>query len=314
MRITIDRESSVPLREQIAAQLVFLIGIGDLRPGDDLPSVRQLARTLRVHHNPVSQAYRDPMLEALVERTRGRKLTVGMHRSPAPGRSDLDEIIDTALAAADEIGSSAHDLLSRLECRLHEVPPSRVLVVSKRPGIRLLSSVEVRQRLGVPVEACSPDELAADPRRATGALVLSSPGALPQVERVLPVEHPLIRIRYAPPDPEIERIRALLEPSVIVIASVSRYFLEIARDVLASVVGRRHTLVDRLMSQSRSRVPRSADLVICDSIAFRVLKPVDSKSRVLHHPLISMDCLEEIESSLVRAGVRPALSSARRLT
>jgi len=300
VRIRIDRDSDVPLREQIAAQLVFLIGIEQLRPGDALPSVRQLARVLKVHHNTVSQAYRDSMLEGLVERRRGRPLTVRAKRSRTSRTSDLDGIIDAAIAAADEIGFSAHDLQRHLEGRLHTAQPRRILVVSKRPGLQMLTGVELRQQLDVPIDTCSPDDLASDPRRAMGALVLSSPGALPQVEKTLPVEHPRIRIRYAAPDPEIERIGALLEPSVVVVASVSRYFLEIARDILAPVIGTRHTLVERLMKSSSRSVPRFADLVICDSIAYRVLKPEDSTGRVLCHPLISVECLEEIQSCLAQ--------------
>ena len=37
VRIRIDRDSDVPIREQLAAQIVFLIGTGELAPGDALP-------------------------------------------------------------------------------------------------------------------------------------------------------------------------------------------------------------------------------------------------------------------------------------
>ena len=76
MRIKISRESDVPIREQLAAQIVFLIGTGQLKPGDSLPSVRELALRLKVHRNTVSQAYGDPAVRALIQKDHGRRLTV----------------------------------------------------------------------------------------------------------------------------------------------------------------------------------------------------------------------------------------------
>src|SRR5260370_1534965 len=57
MEIQLSRESEVPLRRQLAEQIVFLIGVGKLRAGQRLPSVRELARRLKIHHNTVSEAY-----------------------------------------------------------------------------------------------------------------------------------------------------------------------------------------------------------------------------------------------------------------
>ena len=69
--IQVNRESDIPIHEQIAAQIVLQIGSGALRPEDALPSVRALARQLGIHRNTVIQAYRDPVLANLVVRRRG---------------------------------------------------------------------------------------------------------------------------------------------------------------------------------------------------------------------------------------------------
>ena len=59
MPILISKESEVPLRQQLAEQIVFRIATGKLHPGESLPSVRELARRLKIHHNTVSEAYQD---------------------------------------------------------------------------------------------------------------------------------------------------------------------------------------------------------------------------------------------------------------
>jgi DNA-binding transcriptional regulator YhcF (GntR family) len=42
MQISLSKNSDVPLRQQIAQQIVFLITTGQLRAGQQLPSVRSL--------------------------------------------------------------------------------------------------------------------------------------------------------------------------------------------------------------------------------------------------------------------------------
>jgi hypothetical protein len=58
-RIWISRNSSIPVREQLSAQILYGILSRRLAPAERLPSVRDLARRLKVHPNTVSAAYRD---------------------------------------------------------------------------------------------------------------------------------------------------------------------------------------------------------------------------------------------------------------
>src|SRR5260370_38281676 len=77
MEIQLSRESEVPLRRQLAEQIVFLIGGGKLRAGQRLPSVRELARRLKIHHNTVSEAYQPLVRRTSLLRQRASGLVVG---------------------------------------------------------------------------------------------------------------------------------------------------------------------------------------------------------------------------------------------
>ena len=68
----IDPRSPTPLYEQIAARVRVAVASGDLLPGDSLPSVRVLARDLRVNPATVSQAYRDLATDGFVEKRHGQ--------------------------------------------------------------------------------------------------------------------------------------------------------------------------------------------------------------------------------------------------
>jgi len=58
MHIQLDFRSGQPIYMQIVEQVRQLIVQGELKPGDQLPTVRQLAADLRVNFNTVARAYR----------------------------------------------------------------------------------------------------------------------------------------------------------------------------------------------------------------------------------------------------------------
>ena len=296
MRISISRESNVPIREQLAAQIVFLVGSGQLRPGDTLPSVRELAHRLQVHRNTVSQAYADPSLDGLLEKVPGRRLTVRANHVTGSARPDLDAVINAAILSARQHGYTLRQLRQRVQERLLVGPPDHLLLVEGDPGIRVVLCVELRQRCRVPIDWCTTHELESNRDRALGALVLSPPGLLPTVDPLLPAERPAIRLVYASADEHLERIRQLEHPSVIVIASVSRYFLDRARAVLAPAVGGRHSMEECLHVGDDQDLPGMGDLIVCDSVTYRLLRQNYRRTQVIHHQLVSSVCLDEIDA------------------
>ena len=68
----IDPRSPTPLYAQIAARVRVAVAAGDLETGDALPSVRGLARSLRVNPATVVQAYRDLAADGFVELRHGQ--------------------------------------------------------------------------------------------------------------------------------------------------------------------------------------------------------------------------------------------------
>ena len=56
--LVIKRER-LPLREQLTAQIKLAILSQDLKPGQKLPSTREIARRFKIHSNTVSAAYRE---------------------------------------------------------------------------------------------------------------------------------------------------------------------------------------------------------------------------------------------------------------
>ena len=65
-----------PIYGQIADRVKFAVAGGALRPGDLVPSVRELSKQLVVNPNTVARAYQDLQREGLLETVRGMGLQV----------------------------------------------------------------------------------------------------------------------------------------------------------------------------------------------------------------------------------------------
>lgn len=82
IRIVLD--GPTPVYRQIVDQIRTLCVDGKLRPGQGMPSVRQLAGTLGVHFNTVAEAYRSLAEEGWLEVRQGRSVTVSARGEPRP--------------------------------------------------------------------------------------------------------------------------------------------------------------------------------------------------------------------------------------
>lgn len=69
---TIDNMSSIPVYEQIVRQFQGRILSGEMKPGDPLPSVRELSDQLGVNHNTIQKAYKELDYQGLTAAVPGR--------------------------------------------------------------------------------------------------------------------------------------------------------------------------------------------------------------------------------------------------
>lgn len=72
----VNIESPIAVYVQIENQVQFAIASGRLKPGDTLPSVREMSGMLNINPNTVTKAYRDLELLQLVHTRRGVGVTV----------------------------------------------------------------------------------------------------------------------------------------------------------------------------------------------------------------------------------------------
>jgi len=76
LSFSVNIESPIAVYVQIENQVQFAIASGRLKPGDTLPSVREMSSMLNINPNTVTKAYRDLELLQLVHTRRGVGVTV----------------------------------------------------------------------------------------------------------------------------------------------------------------------------------------------------------------------------------------------
>ena len=76
MLLRIDPSSTLPLFEQLAAQLRIAVVTGEVSDGERLPSAQEVASSLEVNKHTVLHAYQVLREEGLVELRRGRGAVV----------------------------------------------------------------------------------------------------------------------------------------------------------------------------------------------------------------------------------------------
>jgi GntR family transcriptional regulator len=77
MFFNIDFSNDLALYDQIIRQIKFAVAGGVLKPGEMIPSVRELARELTLNPNTVARAYRQLQSDGILASIRGTGLVVG---------------------------------------------------------------------------------------------------------------------------------------------------------------------------------------------------------------------------------------------
>ncbi|HEY3935613.1 MAG TPA: GntR family transcriptional regulator [Gemmatimonadales bacterium] len=114
MLADLDPKSAVPLYEQIAVRLKAAVATGELRSGEILPSVRELAGRLRINPATVVQAYRVLEDEGFVELRQGAGTFV---RSMAVESRSRERIAQARRLARQMLADAARLGLSQQELR-----------------------------------------------------------------------------------------------------------------------------------------------------------------------------------------------------
>jgi DNA-binding transcriptional regulator YhcF (GntR family) len=310
MEIVLNRKGGVPVRDQLQAQLELRILAGEIAAGERLPSVRALARRLRLHPNTVSAAYRRLESAGHVEMRKGAGVFVStVGATSLESAQDLDEMIQVALAAARRKGFSAADVRAAVERWLGAAPPARIVTVDRSLAMAELLAAEVRAAVTLPVEAHGLQEVQESPALLDGALTVSLPYHVAALRRASP-RAALFTVTLEVLAPFREAILALPKGAIALVVSHSETVLPFASTLIRSLRGDEVLVEARTQADGRGwrRLLPAADVVIADVLAAEVV------SRSRPRRLQAMQVLDGEELQRLAAAARSASAAVASAT
>jgi len=117
--IIIDPHDRTPIYAQLERGLRAAIATGRLRPGDQLPTVRQLAVELRINANTVARVYAELERAGVLETRRGvgsfvQATPIEAH-PPRDHQRRLRTFVTRVLAETDRAGFTVDELIEMLD-------------------------------------------------------------------------------------------------------------------------------------------------------------------------------------------------------
>ena len=122
--ISIDPQDATPIYAQLERALRAAIATGRMQPGEQLPTVRQLAVDLRVNANTVARVYAELERAGVIETRRGVGSFISASpteaRSPREHDRRLRAFVTRLLADADSAGFTVDEVLAALSAHRKE--------------------------------------------------------------------------------------------------------------------------------------------------------------------------------------------------
>ena len=118
IQFTLDRRSGVPAYRQIIDQVMGGIAAGTLRPGDQLPTVRQLAVDLAINPNTVVRAYRELEIREVLATEQGTGTFLTDKIPPVDGlerQRRIGQLCGEVLARAGAEGIALAEIIEYLK-------------------------------------------------------------------------------------------------------------------------------------------------------------------------------------------------------
>lgn len=168
--ITLDYNSTAPVYRQIAEQLMQRIKSGALRPGDRLPTERELAKTLGIARGTVKRAYRALSDNNIIEVIHGSGSYVYSEREPADlgRRRQAAELIEKDYDTLASWGMTHTEINTLLHITLaKKAPPAayaRVAIVDCNPESLAIFKRQLNYIPGVAISVFLVDTIIMDDR------------------------------------------------------------------------------------------------------------------------------------------------------
>jgi GntR family transcriptional regulator len=118
INFVLDPKTGIPFYRQIIDQIKFGIASGNLKAGEQLPTVRSLAVELKVNLNTITKAYKELEIQNILETQQGTGTFISKSSITIPAKEKnkkLQSICNEFMTIAFSYGFSTDDIINELQ-------------------------------------------------------------------------------------------------------------------------------------------------------------------------------------------------------
>lgn len=124
MFLQVNPSNGIAIYDQVVRQVKFAVARGAVKPGNRVPSVRELARELAINPNTVARAYQQLQSDGVLEQVRGLGLEVtvdAVKHCRSERQKLVQQRLEQALVEARQSGIDGDELRQLVEKQLASV-------------------------------------------------------------------------------------------------------------------------------------------------------------------------------------------------
>ncbi len=302
INIAINRDSPIPLRDQIVEQIGLQIASGALQGNEKLPSIRLLASKLDIHQGVVNAAYNKLAEIGMLEIRHGSgvrvvpKIGIGQNKE----FSDLYSLFTQFVSQANQLGHSLAEINQCYEQFINRAAIKRIVVVSDNPDFHPVILAELKPYFDIPVFTHTAKELEKNDTILKDSLIITSLYHFLSVQ-ALPLDPTRFLICNVEPGKEIvDLIKSSPENTVILLVSVSPTLLKMAVNIAAALRGE-SVIVKSILAKETEELSyaiKHAKVVICDIPSKEKVMKLTNKLPICVFNLYSQETIQLIKKSL----------------
>lgn len=217
MKLVLNRQSPLGIKDQIRRQIRMLIESGKLHAGKALPSAKDMAAVLSINRNTVAAAYRELVAEGYLKTVVGAGTFVREHKQ----QIQTDRLCQIFSAAMEEALTEGYTpdqitdfLLDRLTTTFGGSQGKRVLVVECNQEALEDIAGTLQRELGVVTSGVLVQDLEADPAAAAEHFA--------DVDLIVCGFNHVEELRHAIPDCPLDVVPVILKPHIRIMSEIMR--------------------------------------------------------------------------------------------
>lgn len=275
MKISINKESAIPIRDQLIEQISLQIASGALGHDDKLPSIRALAARLDIHYSTITSVYNHLADVGLLEVRQGSGVRVASLKSTAKNKNprsksienELDSMINEFLVDCCDANFSAEQVRSGFKNFLaNRKSLKQIIVIDRNPDFHSVWLTELKPHFSLPVKAITIEDFKDNPSVMIDSLVVTSLYHLFAFQSYVKDKTRLVPCNIEPARAELEEVGKIRSGSLIMLVSASETLMKMASKLIAAQRGNDVAVRTVLLSDKKEwqYTFDHADLILCD--------------------------------------------------